>query len=168
MRGLRSRRTELQLLLENISPICVCLQETKIPEDTFIPFKTYQHYFSNLGPNNQGGSAILVRNNIAHSQLPIQTDIQAVAISLAIDHTTYNICSIYLPPSIPFPKQSLLNIIRQLHKPFLILGDFNARHESWGNETHTLRGTILHNIITTSDIIYLNTGSSTHHHFSTN
>ena len=36
------------------------------------------------------------------------------------------ICSLYLPPHCKFSKHDLENLINQLPRPYLLLGDFNS------------------------------------------
>jgi hypothetical protein len=45
-----------------------------------------------------GGSTILVRDNILHSYVNLNTDLQAVAVRITLD-TTITLCMVYIPPS---------------------------------------------------------------------
>ena len=42
------------------------------------------------------------------------------------------ICSLYLPPHCKFSKHDLENLINQLPRPYLLLGDFNSHSKLWG------------------------------------
>ncbi|KAL4119621.1 hypothetical protein QTP88_012419 [Uroleucon formosanum] len=52
----------------------------------------------------------------------------------------------------------LNNIIRQLPKPFLFLGDFNSRNPIWGSNYTDARGKIVEKFLNNDQIILLNTG----------
>ena len=81
IRGLRSNSIHLSTILQEQSMDVICLQETKLPDDTFIygKFKTYHH----VNKNNliaAGGVSIFVKNNIIQSRIQLNTPIQAVAV----------------------------------------------------------------------------------------
>ena len=76
-------------------------------------------------------------------------------------------CSLYLPPNNPFPREEILNLMHQLPEPFLILGDVNGRHPMWGDAVPILRGNIMSSIIENEDVNILNSGEPTHFHLQT-
>ena len=78
-----------------------------------------------------GGVCILVRNDIPHSEVQIQTPLQAIAIQITLKKKM-SICSIYLPPNNEIDEQEIDNLITQLPSPHLLLGDFNAHSKLWG------------------------------------
>jgi hypothetical protein len=67
-----------------------------------------------------------------------------------------------IPPSRPIDKNKILNIINQLPKPYLLAGDFNAHHPTWGSTPTNEKGKIIEDIILHEDIVILNTGDPTH------
>ncbi|CAF3490192.1 unnamed protein product [Rotaria socialis] len=169
VRGLRSRRSELLLLLDSHDFFCLCLQETRTNIETFTKIKNFQHYFSNQGPTFHGGAAIFIKNNILHNYIKLNTNLHAVAININIQlDRKYTICSIYLPPTVPFPEHEMIQLLSQLPKPFIILGNLNARHMAWGSTTISPRGNVLVNLLESQDISFLNNGDPTYHHFATN
>ena len=167
VRSLRSRRSELLLLLDSHDFFCLCLQETRTNIETFTKIKNFQHYFSNQGPTLHGGAAIFIKNNIPHNYIELNTNLHAVAINIQLDRK-YTICSIYLPPTVPFPEHEIIQLLSQLPKPFIILGDLNARHMAWGDTAISPRGNVLFNLLESQDISFLNNGDPTYHHFATN
>ena len=38
-----------------------------------------------------------------------------------------------LAPGVPIPQDDLVGLLHQLPEPFLLVGDFNIRHPSWGD-----------------------------------
>ena len=70
-----------------------------------------------------GGSTILVRDNILHSYVNLDTDLQAVATRISFDKTI-TLCSVYIPPNSSPSLAQLNNLDDQLPTPFIIMGDF--------------------------------------------
>ena len=87
--------------------------------------------------------------------MKLNTPLQAVAVSVKIQ-TRITICSIYLPPREHVDLEQLQNLIDQLPKPFLLLGDFNAHHSMWHDSRNTdQRGRIIVSLIAKNDISLL-------------
>ena len=128
----------------------------------------YVHYRTSFNGDvgSHGGSLICVRRDIPHSHYLLNTSLQAVAVQFNI-RRKYTVCSLYLPPNDPFPREEILNLMRQLPEPFLILGDVNGRHPMWGDAVPNLRGNILSSIIENEDVNILNSGEPTHFHLQT-
>jgi ribonuclease HI len=108
-----------------------------------------------------GGVATMVKNSTPHSRIDLQTDLQAVAVRVQLERT-YTICNIYLPPRDNILRAQLEDLINQLPQPYLILGDFNARHPHWGDTVTNTRGRMIEKVISEWPICLLNTGSPTH------
>ena len=89
------------------------------------------HSENDLNNQNRGGSALLIRNDIAHSHLTLNTPLEAVAIQIKLGRV-YTICSLYLSPNSELSNNHLTDLYNQLPKPFLLLGDVNCRHHFWG------------------------------------
>ena len=85
-RGIKPRYEELILLLTLLRPSVFCLQETYLkPEDkfTFKTFNTYNHIHSDC-LRASGGSSILVNSSLPQREIKLKTDLQAVAVSVAV------------------------------------------------------------------------------------
>ena len=128
IRGYRANYYNLRTLIHNTNPYCICLQEVKLSEDsTYCPRNFTIHVKRRQDDQPHGGVAILVRKELPSTVLHLNTNLQAVAIRLQIDKL-YTVFSLYLPPNDPATKQQIDNLISQLPEPFLLLGDYNARH----------------------------------------
>ena len=110
-----------------------------------------------------GGVALLVSNDFPHNHIPLNTNIQAIAVQIHIRQLT-TICSIYLPPNDTLRQHDLNSLIMQLPAPFLILGDFNAHSPLWGNPDTNSRGQIIEDFITSNNLCILNNGENTYFH----
>ena len=86
-----------------------------------------------------GGSTIFVRDNILHSYVNLNTDLQAVAVRITL-HKTITLCSDYIPPNSAPGLVQLKNLADQLPTPFIIMGDFNGHNPLWGSKATTDKG----------------------------
>lgn len=109
-----------------------------------------------------GGVAIAVSRNVPHSRIPVTTTLQAVAVQVNLP-TKRTYVSLYIPPSHDnnILKDELNELILQLPKPFLIMGDLNAHSEIWGGHSTDLRGKILIEIIGNHGLTIWNDDSMT-------
>jgi hypothetical protein len=73
------------------------------------------------------------------------------------------LCIIYLPEGAPVTQCSLAALVRQLPRPFLIVGDFNAHDSFWRSSRaqSNRRGRVLANFIDDFNLILLNKGERT-------
>jgi len=78
-----------------------------------------------------GGVAIYVKTNYPSIQLTIDTNIEAIVTTIKFSNIDINICNIYLPNQKSFTD--INNIIKQLLRPFIIVGDFNSHNVTWGS-----------------------------------
>ena len=102
--GYRSRQQELSLILHEEDPSCLCLQELKIQnEHQHVNlnnlYKTYIKLPDNENNISKGGVLVAVKTSIAHTHLPLITNLQAVAVSFPTGKLN-SVCSIYLPPNV--------------------------------------------------------------------
>ena len=164
LQSYHSKFTDLKILLSRYSPLCVCLQETLVKRLNFQPPSGYNVRHLPQDPTNghSRGVAILIHRMLNYEEINLQTELQAVAIRIHLDKT-YTVCSLYLPHDV-VSKQSLENLLNQLPKPFLLLGDMNAHNQLWGSTNDNPRGRIIETIIASRDISILNDGSPTHFH----
>jgi len=163
IRGLRSNYEELLLLCEHYKPNVIALQETQLTDNKVINVKGFSGFSeSSPGGNPVGGVSMYVSNNILSSRLELNTDLQAIAFRIT-DSKTYTVCNLYIPPSKPISIASLRNLLNQLPSPFIVVGDFNCRSTSWGDEITTGRGTTLDSFFHDENLIVLNSGEQTHY-----
>jgi len=114
-----------------------------------------------LRPNpvnaKQRGVALLVRNSIhitRYSNLePINADM--IVTNYRVAGLRYFVCSVYAPPNESDKLQDILTATQNIinHMPsikvdvLMLLGDLNARHESWGDHKQNRAGITLLNFI---------------------
>jgi endonuclease/exonuclease/phosphatase family metal-dependent hydrolase len=156
----------LELLLKSFSPAALCLQETLQGDNNVLKLRYYTNFYKNSTKANGtpgGGVAILVKNTIPHSELKLTTNLQATAVRITL-HRTLTLCSLYLPPSVPFDLLSLCGLVNELPPPFLLMGDFNAHNPLWGGNQLDNKGKIVEDLISTKNLVILNTNTPTYMH----
>lgn len=146
-----------------------CLQETLLEDTQFSPNRKYKIEKSPHFANMQNrGTAILVHNAMHYTRIRINTTLEAVAVRLH-SNKSYTVCSIYLSPNNAITKEEIRDIIRQLPQPFLLLGDFNAKHPTWDlNHAPDARGRIVQDLLIEESIGLYNQGHPTHYHVQNN
>ena len=166
-RGLRGNREQIEILIDKYNPAAICLQETRLRHDTSQTFKYYSTYYSSTDTGD-GGVGILVKNTCIHSNLPLRTNLQAVAVCVTLNNKSYTICSIYIPPSQIVTAEELHNLVNQFHGPYIINGDFNAHSPlwgttsqnnsvAWGTVSQNNLGNVVEQFLNDHDLVLLNT-----------
>ena len=152
-------------MITHHEPKIICLQETLIKSNDTITLNNFAsfHHINNRNSKASGGVSIIIHEDVPHRQIPLQTNLQAISNSIIL-HKTFTICNIYLPPNDNPSFQDLHNLILQLPKPFIILGDFNAHNSIWGSNKNTTRGKLIESIINTHNLCLLNDNTKTYLH----
>ena len=164
-RGLKINLIELSLLVQAFFPVAFCLQETHLKETDQINLKNYSLYSTYVKEDESaaGGSSIFVQNNVIHSKINLQTDLQAVAVRLSLNKTI-TLCSIYIPPNAILEQNKLKMLIDQLPSPFLLMGDFNAHNPIWGSNMQNNKGKTIEDLLNQEGLCIFNDGSDTYLH----
>lgn len=164
--GLNGRIPELQLITKEHSPKIFALQETLFNKRKYydrLDKSKYDWYFRNGLNKSRGGVAIAIDKAIPHNQIPITSQLQAVACrTIGKNATTY--ASIYVPPNkykTPMFKRELIKLIKQLPEPFILMGDINAHSIEWGSFKTNSYGTAVQEIVDELNLQILNDGSFT-------
>ena len=169
-RGYRSNFEELKILINyHKDPACICLQETfhgmtllHLPRGYTLECAdpVIAH---NPGVRQARGVMTLINTAYAYYKINIVTDLEAVAIRINISKPI-TICNIYITPEERLNRQQLNNLISQLPRPYIIVGDFNARSPVWGDTLVNAHGGVVEDILHTTNVCILNTGAHTHLH----
>lgn len=160
--GFYSHLAELQNIIAQTNPEFICLQETRFNRNKITTLKGYTVYQKNREDYRiaSGGVAIFTANNIFAEEIPLQTDLEAIAITTYAP-TKITICNIYLAPDLNFDLRQLHRLAIQLPTPYLILGDFNGHNTLWGSRQTDRKGRIIEEFID-DHLILLNDGTPTH------
>ena len=110
-----------------------------------------------------GGVSIFINNNTPHSHIPLNTNLQAIAVSITL-YRVITLCSIYIPPSSRLSLKDLDDLVPQLPSPFILLGDFNGHNILWRSKDINDRGGIIENFINNHGLCLHNTKTPTYLH----
>ena len=90
-KGLRICTEELKVLIHDFNPGIICLQETMLGHSIFNPGLNYNVFNSPppAGECAHGGASIIIPNSLQHSPIPLDTPLQAVALSSAANKWKY-------------------------------------------------------------------------------
>ncbi|GFO37244.1 RNA-directed DNA polymerase from mobile element jockey [Plakobranchus ocellatus] len=139
----------------------VALQECRLGEGR-LPRRGYTLLLPR-GGSPGGEAALLIRNGTRFSEIDLKTDLHAATATISLEKTL-TVCSLYLLPNFRVSKPSLAELIEQLPKPFLVLGDFNAHSPAWGDSRRDGRWRMLEEFIAENDFIILYSGEQTFIH----
>ena len=83
-RGLKANYNEILILMSLFSPSVICLQETFLKQSDNINFRDF-NIFNYICPDGQrasGGTSIMVKSSVPHSQFDLNTNLHAVAVTV--------------------------------------------------------------------------------------
>lgn len=155
---------ELQLLIKELNPSLLCLQETHIRHNMKpYPPGGYEGYFFNSPQNQYGkqGVAILIKRGIPHKILFTDDDILSIAVEI-LRNSKLTIINTYIPPNKQFSTTHILEILNKAVGSMLWLGDVNSWSPIWGSPFANDRGTKIEDALLSTDLVALNDGSPTH------
>lgn len=163
IQSLQSKKSLLQnLLIEKNIDICL-LNETWFKSNSIIPhFPTYNLIHKN-SINSHNGVAILVNHRLKYKVINthFSESIQNLCITIETQYGAMAVLCVYSPPSIRFDSAKLKDLINNIPKPCIVMGDFNAHNIAFGCHSDNNRGRCLFNIIDDFDLCILNDGSPT-------
>ncbi|GFW42293.1 RNA-directed DNA polymerase from mobile element jockey [Trichonephila clavipes] len=142
------------------APDLFLIQETHLrPEDSFkIPnYRCYRNDRTHPAPG-RGGTAVLIKNCIPHYHVPTPPQFTGVEATLLMltpkDHEPIFIGSTYIPPINDYFRNlgAALDTIFNITNMTILVGDFNAKHTSWGCPVNDARGNRLYRYVVNSGI----------------
>ena len=169
LNGLKHHLCELKQVMSENDPYCICIQETHLREQDKIHIRGYNMHRVDDEPGERrakGGVAILIKENISTTPVQLRTHLQAVALQVFYK-VKFTICNIYLPNR-HWRPDDLRNIISQLPKPYIVVGDFNSHNPLWGSTDLDVGGRNIEEIIEEFELVLLNTGEGTYLNSRTN
>ena len=159
--GVRTHWEDLKVLVRDYQPKVVALQETLRENFTFAG---YEISHKKVNPCDRGVS-LMVDSSLASSVVPLLTDLEATAARVSVGTKVYTFCNLYLSPSKTYSKASIENLLDQLPRPAVMMGDFNAHHPLWGSASSNKLGEDLEEIFSLRNLCVLNDGAITRLHW---
>lgn len=162
--GYNNHKEYLQFIISDNNAEIICIQESNLKDQNEIKLRNFTCYNKNRHDctHASGGVAMLINNNLYSKEIPITTNLEAVACKVLIKNQLITICNIYLSNRFELKPDELTGLIAQLPEPKIILGDFNSHNYIWGSEKTDKRGKIIEKILNSRDLILLNDLSPTY------
>lgn len=116
LNGFFKKRNDLELIIREFIPNIFCLQETNFTEKHTPHIQGYKCYNKNRTDyiRASGGVAIFVESPIPSKEIPLSTNLEAVAVTFLTHNTTITLCNIYIPNQTNLLLEDIKNIIKQL------------------------------------------------------
>jgi hypothetical protein len=159
-RSINNKKSELIYLINKHNPFAVSLQETWLRPGTNFKIPGFTCYREDRS-DGYSGVALLISHYIPSSHFPISHSTDISIIAARIDKLC--IVSIYIPHPSSSSSDEIDSIFSSLPKPLLVMGDFNAQHQSWGSSTSSYYGNRVLDLMDISNLCILNTGVPTRH-----
>ena len=164
-RGLKANYNEILILLSLFPPKIFCLQKTKLKQSDKVNFNNYAayHYIKTDCQKASGGSSTLIKTDISHNLIDLNTNLQATDVKVSLTKFI-TICSIYVPPNSKLDQNDLESLSLQLPSPYILMGHFNGHNQLWGCQDRNDKGKIIEEFITENNLCILNNNQSTYLH----
>lgn len=163
--GLNQQKNELKAFLQLSHVDIILISEAHLTLNSSFKLPGYITYHCDHPSGNaHAGSAIIIQSNLKHSILPSyqSNSIQATNIKIILNHIPTTISSAYFPPQAKLNSNELTNFLLSIGNNYLIGGDFNCKHTSWGSRITNTRGRILHNVIQNKNLKFLSPPNPTY------
>ena len=165
--GIRSKRKELELYLNENSIDIIALNETFLNKKVNFKIQGYDTIRNDHSTGSRGGVAFLVKHGLVlnkefrNADFNIITDNEALAINLELScNQNLTLVTIYCPNG--KPNLFLFQTTCNLPDNVMFVGDFNSKSEAFGSASKNDSGPILKTIQNTLDLIYLNNTKHTY------
>jgi Endonuclease-reverse transcriptase len=147
--SLQNKLYELKNFMNDKMFNIVALQETWLNANNSFTFPNYNFVRSDRKSNSRnphGGVAFLISKDIHFKVVkPVKlSSIEAIFISVTSGAFTFTLGSVYSPSSLKrFEAKEDLVKIFNIRGPLVLMGDWNAKHQSWNNVQSNGKGTDL-------------------------
>ena len=157
--GLSNKKNEILSYIEEYKVDVMAVQETKLYGGVSVKLPGYnvESQDGHFNRTAHGGVATYIHSELPYSRIQISSRIQAVAIRVQLKMLT-TICNIYSSRSHQLTATDLNDLIAQLPRPLILLGDFNAYHQMWGSINCDARGEIVSSVCLQNNLNILNSG----------
>ena len=142
-RGISNKKTEFFNYLEANNITIALVNETHLHQPMKFNCPNYYTYRSDRQDRPGGGTAILIRKGIKHSEiaLPKLEHMEATAIQLHINSELITLVSIYNPPGKIVERD--IDLLIQTNNKVILAGDFNSKHSTWNSRNDNSAGRAL-------------------------
>lgn len=157
--SLKLHLPDIFLLLENTPCSIVAFNGTHHNDDAVKNFsKHYSNYnvFSERGTNNFGGVLLAVHRSIPVQRVDIFQNLpNVIVLDVGASSDKFQLATCYSPPNENLPT-SLFDKILKRNPNTILMGDFNAKHQSWSDTTENQKGRTLFNWLSMTSLEVIN------------
>jgi len=153
--GIKHNRNTFAAFLSAHNVDIACVSETHLITSDKIKFNGYTTYRKDrLAVRPSGGVSIIIKTKIKHQQsyLPSLQTLEAVAISISINHSITTIISAYQSPSFQMYTNDFEKILNSYQR-ILLVGDLNCKHTTWNCKATNANGRKLFKYLSNSSTI---------------
>jgi hypothetical protein len=165
IRGYKAKIPYIHQLLDYAKPDVICLQETWLQNHHTISLRNYQAPIREDRADGPGGGVlIMIKDNLPYTALTLTSNLEVTACTVHVNGTKLTLASLYIPPNYKNRNftTDMDDLLQQLPHPFILTGDFNAHHHSWGSEYSDVRGRLIDKWTTVNQLDILNTSEPTY------
>lgn len=145
--GLKNHVNELQFVLHNKRIDIALITETHSTQYSNFYIPGYKLVKANHPDNTaHGGVAIFIKSSIIFQTLPnyCYDHLQSCTVLIHLSNIPVTISALYSPPKHKVLNVDFHNYFSTLGNNFIVGGDYNAKHQSWGCRSNNPRGCVLH------------------------
>lgn len=152
--GLRTKIHEFREFLPRLGVDIALVSETHLKPGHRVGISNYLHYRNDREIGRGGGTAIFIKSNLPHSEIPTPANLQIEATLVQVQTRTGSITigSLYNPPTKKLEKADLESLIN-LDRKVIMAGDLNAKHSDWHSQTTNANGRRLKRISDETDFL---------------
>jgi len=133
LRGIQSRKEDLETILQQHNPRILALQETFLKSGQTIKVKNFNIEMKNRSNRSGGGVMMCIHKSLSYKRININSTLEIVGVKVFTKHEQYNVFSMYIPPEKNLETADLESLHFNQYKNILILGDFNSHNHAWGS-----------------------------------
>ena len=163
--GLMQHIHEVRAFLTERNIDIFLISETHFTDKSYIQIQNYSIYWTNHPAKTAGGgSAVIIKNNIAHSTNLnyCQAHIQATSVTITDSYGKLTIAALYCPPRHSIKVEQYCHFYRTLGNRFIAAGDYNAKHTIWGSRVISPKGRELFKTIMKMKLSHISPGTPTY------
>ena len=161
-RGLKSNVNDLKNEINTVVPDVIALQEYYIHKPKQNKGVSIANYCKPI-LKDEHRLGTYFRDNIEYKEITIEETIPAQCFEIYSKNSKYTLINVYLKPKLTVDEynEALHSISKYIKNKTIIMGDFNARHESWDSITNN-HGNALEEWMDKENLVLINNGQKTH------
>lgn len=163
--GLAQHSQELKTFIHLHNIDIMLISETHFTNMNSFRLPGYITYNTNVPDGRaHGGSAVIIKSNISHYELPKHESekIQATSVTVLDWIGPLTVSAAYCPPRHRLSKEDFTTYFNTLGPRFIAGADYNAKCQHWGSRLTTPRGRVLLKTIEEQHLSFLSTSEPTY------